>query len=73
MKIITFVLVLVALGAVFLFCVAKIMRAICNLVALKKYGKAIDGAYHVESSGIVFNKKTKKLEGTSSKVITPFN
>jgi hypothetical protein len=44
-----------------------------NLIVLKKYGKAIDGVHHVEGSGIVINKKTQKLEGTSSKVILPFD
>jgi len=51
----------------------RIIKCMHNLIVLKKYGKAIDGVHHVEGSGIVINKKTQKLEGTSSKVILPFD
>ena len=72
MKFIYLILALVVLFTLAMYAITRIIKAILNLLTLKKYGKAIDGLHHVEGSGFVVNKKTKKIEPTSSKVILPF-
>lgn len=73
MKLILIISALVILTLFIMWCIIRIIKCMHNLIVLKKYGKAIDGVHHVEGSGIVVNKKTQKLEGTSSKVILPFD
>lgn len=73
MKLILIILALVILSLIVMWCIMRIIKCMHNLIVLKKYGKAIDGVHHVEGSGIAVNKKTQKLEGTSSKVILPFD
>ena len=72
MKLIYVILALVLLTIIAMIAITIIVKAIINLLTLKKYCKAIDGLHHVEGSGFVVNKKTKKVEPTGSKVILPF-
>jgi hypothetical protein len=55
-----------------MYAITIIIKAVINLLTIKKYGKAVDGVHHIEGSGFAVNRKTKKLTPSSSKVILPF-
>ena len=72
MKLIYIILVLVLLLVIAIIAIRQMVKAVINLLTIKKYGKAINGVHHIEGSGFVVNKKTKKVEPTGSKMILPF-
>jgi hypothetical protein len=72
MELIYQIFALVVLMAIAMYAITIIIKAVINLLTIKKYGKAVDGVHHIEGSGFAVNRKTKKLTPSSSKVILPF-
>lgn len=54
------------------FCIRQIIRAYYNYKALQ-YEQKHPGSLPRSGGGIVFNKKTRKLEGSPGKPILPFD
>ncbi len=69
MKLITTCITLVLLTVVAMLCVKKIVECILNIKVLNKKENHYDVAK--QRNGIVYNKKTKKLEADQS-IILPF-
>ena len=65
------IVLIVVLTIIAMWLIKKIVEASINLCILRKYQKR-DGLHKIETSGVVYNKKTNKLEATSDKTILPF-
>ncbi len=64
-------LLITALGVIIVRLVVSLIKRIINIATLKKAAKHPE-YYPRTESGIVFNKKTGKLESSGSKTILPF-
>ncbi|MBQ8750825.1 MAG: hypothetical protein IJZ30_04235 [Alphaproteobacteria bacterium] len=65
------IVLVVALTIIVMWLTKKITERVINLIILFKYKKR-DNLHNIESSGIVYNKKTNKLEATPDKTVLPF-
>lgn len=72
MKTIFTIVLLISLMCIACFCIYCIVKCSINIYVGYKNKKSYTPPYFSEGGGIVFNKKTKKLEATGGEIKLPF-
>ncbi|MBO6281956.1 MAG: hypothetical protein J6N49_05455 [Alphaproteobacteria bacterium] len=73
MKEMLLLIAVVVLTGLIMYLIKKLVETIINLITLYKARKDPNHPARISSSGIVLNKKTKKLEACGDKIILPFD